>query len=161
MQWQTSTQLSGCSPFSSAESFFRHHNFPEGYSLMVSTGQRRRDHRTDALRQLKYYGKGHLVNAFMEEPAERKLRGVEAVMNSFPESKFILVGDSGEQESVHVPCSCIAVLTLYPTHRTASSSTSPSPKLVRSRSWRLSSGTSVPPSPRKSRPSLGNPQCQR
>lgn len=63
------------------------------------------------IRQLKYYGKGHLVNAFMEEPAERKLRGVEAVMNSFPESKFILVGDSGEQESVHVPCSCIAVLT--------------------------------------------------
>jgi phosphatidate phosphatase APP1 len=31
------------------------------------------------------------------------LRGVEAVMNSFPESKFILVGDSGEQESVYVP----------------------------------------------------------
>lgn len=48
--------------------------------------------------QLKYYGKGHLVNSFMEEPAERKLRGVEAVMDSFQTSKFILVGDSGEQE---------------------------------------------------------------
>lgn len=34
----------------------------------------------------------------MEEPAERKLRGVEAVMDSFQTSKFILIGDSGEQE---------------------------------------------------------------
>ena len=38
------------------------------------------------------------MNSFMEEPAERKLRGVEAVMDSFQTSKFILIGDSGEQE---------------------------------------------------------------
>ncbi|KAJ9104553.1 hypothetical protein QFC21_002050 [Naganishia friedmannii] len=63
------------------QSFFRHHHFPGGYSLM-----------------LKYYGGKHLVNAFLEEPGDRKRPGVMAVMDSFPEAKFILIGDSGEQD---------------------------------------------------------------
>ncbi|KAJ9115100.1 hypothetical protein QFC22_005429 [Naganishia vaughanmartiniae] len=63
------------------QSFFRHHHFPGGYSLM-----------------LKYYGGKHLVNAFLEEPGDRKRPGVMAVIDSFPEAKFILIGDSGEQD---------------------------------------------------------------
>ncbi|KAJ9107021.1 hypothetical protein QFC19_002890 [Naganishia cerealis] len=63
------------------QSFFRHHHFPNGYSLM-----------------LKYYGGKHLVNAFLEEPGDRKRPGVMAVLDSFPDAKFILIGDSGEQD---------------------------------------------------------------
>lgn len=38
------------------------------------------------------------MNAFLEEPGDRKRPGVMAVMDSFPDAKFILIGDSGEQE---------------------------------------------------------------
>lgn len=61
--------------------FFRTHAFPRGYSL-----------------NLKYYGGKNLFNGLFEPPAERKKPKVIEVMDAFPQSKFVLIGDSGEQE---------------------------------------------------------------
>lgn len=61
--------------------FFRVHAFPRGYSL-----------------NLKYYGGKNLFNGLFEPPAERKKPKVIEVLDAFPESTFVLVGDSGEQE---------------------------------------------------------------
>lgn len=61
--------------------FFSLHEFPKGYSLA-----------------LKYYGGKNLFNGLFEPPAERKKPKVVDVLDSFPNTKFVLFGDSGEQD---------------------------------------------------------------
>lgn len=63
------------------QKFFKHHDFPAGFSL-----------------KLKYYGGRNLMNGLFEPPGDRKRPGIVDVMESFPDAKFILVGDSGEQD---------------------------------------------------------------
>ena len=48
--------------------------------------------------QLKYYGGRNLMNGLFEPPGDRKRPGIIDVMESFPRAKFVLIGDSGEQE---------------------------------------------------------------
>jgi len=61
--------------------FFATHPFPRGFSL-----------------KLKYYGGGNLINGLFEPAGERKRPGIIEVMDSFPRAKFVLIGDSGEQD---------------------------------------------------------------
>lgn len=48
--------------------------------------------------KLRSYAGRSLFNGFLSAPAARKRQGVIDILNSFPESQFILVGDSGEQD---------------------------------------------------------------
>jgi len=48
--------------------------------------------------KLRSYAGRSLFNGLLSAPAARKRQGVIDVLNSFPESQFILVGDSGEQD---------------------------------------------------------------
>lgn len=48
--------------------------------------------------RLKFYGGRSLFNGLWEAAAERKRAGVVDVLDAFPESQFILIGDSGEQD---------------------------------------------------------------
>lgn len=48
--------------------------------------------------KLRSYAGRSLFNGFLSAPAARKRQGVMDILNSFPESQFILVGDSGEQD---------------------------------------------------------------
>ncbi|KAF8328451.1 uncharacterized protein EI90DRAFT_3065404 [Cantharellus anzutake] len=48
--------------------------------------------------KLKFYGGKSLFKGLWEPAGERKKAGVLEVLDRFPESKFILVGDSGEQD---------------------------------------------------------------
>ena len=48
--------------------------------------------------RLKSYAGRSLFNGLLSAPATRKRAGIIDVMESFPDSKFILVGDSGEQD---------------------------------------------------------------
>ncbi|KAI0316763.1 hypothetical protein OF83DRAFT_1059817 [Amylostereum chailletii] len=48
--------------------------------------------------RLRSYTTRSLFNGLLSAPAARKRAGVEDVLASFPNSKFILVGDSGEQD---------------------------------------------------------------
>ncbi|KAI0630600.1 hypothetical protein C8Q77DRAFT_1160159 [Trametes polyzona] len=48
--------------------------------------------------RLRSYGGRSLFNGLLSAPAMRKRAGVLDVLNHFPESHFILVGDSGEQD---------------------------------------------------------------
>jgi phosphatidate phosphatase APP1 len=47
--------------------------------------------------KLRSYAGRSLFNGIMTAPAERKRAGVNDVLDHFPQSRFILVGDSGEQ----------------------------------------------------------------
>ena len=47
---------------------------------------------------MRSYAGRSLFNGFLSAPAARKRQGVIDILNSFPESQFILVGDSGEQD---------------------------------------------------------------
>lgn len=47
--------------------------------------------------RLKEYMGGSLLSGMWESAAGRKRQNVVSVLSTFPESKFILVGDSGEQ----------------------------------------------------------------
>ena len=48
--------------------------------------------------KLKSYTGRSLFNGLLSAPAVRKRAGLTEVLDAFPESKFILVGDSGEQD---------------------------------------------------------------
>lgn len=48
--------------------------------------------------QLKYYGRRSLLGSLMEPAGERKRPSIVEVLDAFPESNFILFGDSGEQD---------------------------------------------------------------
>lgn len=48
--------------------------------------------------RLRSYGTRSLFSGLLSAPAERKRDGVVEVLNSFPDSHFILIGDSGEQD---------------------------------------------------------------
>lgn len=48
--------------------------------------------------RLKSYAGRSLFNGLLSAPATRKRAGIIDVMDNFPDSKFILVGDSGEQD---------------------------------------------------------------
>ncbi|KAA1468924.1 hypothetical protein DENSPDRAFT_834421 [Dentipellis sp. KUC8613] len=48
--------------------------------------------------RLRSYGTRSLFNGLLSAPATRKRAGVQDVLTSFPNSRFILVGDSGEQD---------------------------------------------------------------
>ena len=47
---------------------------------------------------MRSYAGRSLFNGFLSAPAARKRQGVIDILNHFPESQFILVGDSGEQD---------------------------------------------------------------
>jgi len=48
--------------------------------------------------RLRSYGTRSLFSDLLSAPSDRKRDGVLEVMNSFPHSRFILIGDSGEQD---------------------------------------------------------------
>jgi len=48
--------------------------------------------------RLRSYGTRSLFSGLLSAPAERKRDGVVEVLKSFPGSRFILIGDSGEQD---------------------------------------------------------------
>ncbi|KAI0305990.1 hypothetical protein B0F90DRAFT_1695185 [Multifurca ochricompacta] len=48
--------------------------------------------------RLRSYGTRSLFSGLLSAPAERKRDGVLEVLTSFPDSRFILIGDSGEQD---------------------------------------------------------------
>lgn len=48
--------------------------------------------------QLKYYGRRSLLGSLMEPAGDRKRPSIIEVLDAFPESSFILIGDSGEQD---------------------------------------------------------------
>jgi hypothetical protein len=48
--------------------------------------------------RLRLYSTRTLFNGLLSAPASRKRVGVEDVLTSFPASRFILIGDSGEQD---------------------------------------------------------------
>ncbi len=48
--------------------------------------------------RLRSYGRRSLFNDLLSAPSDRKRDGVVEVMSSFPHSRFILIGDSGEQD---------------------------------------------------------------
>ncbi|EAU90117.2 hypothetical protein CC1G_12228 [Coprinopsis cinerea okayama7 len=48
--------------------------------------------------KLKSYARRSLFNGLMTTAAGRKRAGVEEVLDSFPDSRFFLIGDSGEQD---------------------------------------------------------------
>ncbi|KIL56524.1 hypothetical protein M378DRAFT_172637 [Amanita muscaria Koide BX008] len=48
--------------------------------------------------RLKSYGARSIFNDLLTPPADRKRDGLDKVLKSFPDSKFILIGDSGEQD---------------------------------------------------------------
>ncbi|THH15739.1 hypothetical protein EW146_g4777 [Bondarzewia mesenterica] len=48
--------------------------------------------------RLRSYGTRNLFNGLLSAPATRKRGGVLDVLKSFPDSRFILIGDSGEQD---------------------------------------------------------------
>ncbi|OBZ73687.1 Phosphatidate phosphatase APP1, partial [Grifola frondosa] len=48
--------------------------------------------------RLRSYGGRSLFNGLLSAPAMRKRAGVLDVLNHFPDAKFVLVGDSGEQD---------------------------------------------------------------
>lgn len=48
--------------------------------------------------QLKYYGGRSLLTALFESPADRKRPAIVDILDSFPTARFILFGDSGEQD---------------------------------------------------------------
>lgn len=66
------------------------------YSLKVSLPDYLRFDLTDP--QLKYYGRRSLLGSLMEPAGDRKRPSIVEVLDAFPESKFILFGDSGEQD---------------------------------------------------------------
>ena len=39
-----------------------------------------------------------MLNGILSAPAERKRQGIADVLESFPDSRFLLIGDSGEQD---------------------------------------------------------------
>lgn len=47
---------------------------------------------------MRSYGTRSLFSGLLSAPAERKRDGVVEVLESFPDSNFILIGDSGEQD---------------------------------------------------------------
>jgi Uncharacterized conserved protein (DUF2183) len=48
--------------------------------------------------RLRSYGTRTLFSGLLSAPADRKRDGVLEVLTSFPDSRFILIGDSGEQD---------------------------------------------------------------
>lgn len=48
--------------------------------------------------KLRSYAGRSLFGGFMSAPASRKRAGVQDVLDSFPRSRFLLIGDSGEQD---------------------------------------------------------------
>ncbi|PCH44442.1 hypothetical protein WOLCODRAFT_139016 [Wolfiporia cocos MD-104 SS10] len=48
--------------------------------------------------KLRSYGGRSLFSGLLSAPAERKRAGVVDILNNFPDSRFFLVGDSGEQD---------------------------------------------------------------
>jgi len=61
--------------------FLRTHNFPSYYSL-----------------KLKFYGGRSIVSSLFEGAGQRKRPSVLEIMDEFYDSRFILIGDSGEQD---------------------------------------------------------------
>jgi phosphatidate phosphatase APP1 len=59
--------------------------------------------------KLRSYAGRALFNGLLAAPALRKRANVEDVLNHFPRSRFILVGDSGEQD-LEVSNSCFQLL---------------------------------------------------
>lgn len=48
--------------------------------------------------KLKSYAGRSLFTGLLSAPATRKRAGVQEILDAFPECKFILIGDSGEQD---------------------------------------------------------------
>ena len=48
--------------------------------------------------KLKSYAGRSVFNGLLSAPADRKRAGIKDIMDAFPDSRFILIGDSGEQD---------------------------------------------------------------
>lgn len=48
--------------------------------------------------KLKSYAGRSLFSGLLSAPAVRKRAGVQEILDAFPDSRFILIGDSGEQD---------------------------------------------------------------
>ena len=80
------------------EEFFRLSKLPPGMCalvrnssfLLISTGP--------GSVKLKSYAGRSLFTGLLSAPATRKRAGVQEILDAFPECKFILIGDSGEQD---------------------------------------------------------------
>ena len=48
--------------------------------------------------KLKSYAGRSLFDGFLSAPAARKRAGIVDILDSFPDSRFFLIGDSGEQD---------------------------------------------------------------
>ena len=48
--------------------------------------------------KLKSYAGRSIFNGLLSAPATRKRAGVQDIIDSFPDSRFFLIGDSGEQD---------------------------------------------------------------
>lgn len=47
---------------------------------------------------MKTYGGGTIISSFFESPKDRKRQGILDILSAFHESKFLVFGDSGEQD---------------------------------------------------------------
>lgn len=82
---------------STINDFLRLHAFPPPVSLRVGR-EGDIETSTDVFIQLKLYGGRSLVASLFDSPGDRKRQVVNNIFDSFPDSKFILIGDSGEQD---------------------------------------------------------------
>jgi len=48
--------------------------------------------------KLRSFAGRSLFNGFFSAPMERKRAGVEDIIKAFPDARFFLIGDSGEQD---------------------------------------------------------------
>jgi phosphatidate phosphatase APP1 len=48
--------------------------------------------------KLRSYAGRSLFSGLLSAPAARKRAGVQEILHAFPESRFFLIGDSGEQD---------------------------------------------------------------
>jgi hypothetical protein len=79
--------------------FFHVSSLPEGVPCSTLPHQRNPSHNpyTGSIR-LKSYAARSLLPALLSPAAARKRQGVVEVLDAFPESRFVLVGDTGEQD---------------------------------------------------------------
>lgn len=103
-----------------------------------------------------YGGASSAIAKLWEEPGMRKRAGVEVIFRQFPHSRFILIGDSGEQDlNLYVALAQVCEFLSFWFHDQRLMSLLPSqtpPKFSAS-----SSATSRPPSPQTYTPTSPSP----
>lgn len=88
------------SPFEllpSIREFLSEHRFPGDYSLKVRKDDPIIPSVTLTIK-LKYYGGRSILTALFESPADRKRPAILEILQGFPSARFILFGDSAEQD---------------------------------------------------------------